>query len=269
MELSRREYWSGLPFSSLGDLPDAGDQIQVSCVASRFFTVWATREALVLYRTNKSWYFINFIYGRVYLLIPNSSFILKLCLWHSFYPLAISGFLNFLSQGIYCFFAAFLELFSWVFWIRLLFSRSTVFSCLRPHGLQHTRLPCPSPSPRVCSNSRLLLQWCHPTISFSVVSFSSCPQPFPASQSFPTDCNLVLRSFILLRKTPLTLKNCIIHHACCAVHLTISSPFYNQLYLHTIRFKYMCGINKRKKQMWLGWEKGKEQTRQESGQGHR
>ena len=102
----------------------------------------------MLYRTNKSLYFINFIYGRVCLLIPNSSFILKLCLWHSFYPLEISGFLNFLSQGIYCFFAGFLGLFSWVFWIRFLFSRSTVFSCLRPHGLQHARLPCPSPSPR-------------------------------------------------------------------------------------------------------------------------
>ena len=164
--------------------------------------------------------------------------ILKLCLWHSFNPLGISGFLNFLSQRIYCFFAGFLELFSWVFWIRLLlllFSRSVVFSYLRPHGLQHTRLPCPSLSPRVCSNSCLLLQWCHPTILFSVVPFSSCPQSFPTSRSFPTDCNLVLRNFILLRKTPLTLKNCIIHHACCAVHLTISSLFYNQLYLHTIR----------------------------------
>ena len=80
------------------------------------------------------------------------------------------------------------------------------------------------------------------TILFSVVPFSSCPQSFPASRCFPTDCNLVLRNFILLRKT-LTLKNCIIHHACCAVHLTISSLFYNQLYLHTIRFKYMRGIN--------------------------
>ena len=43
---------------------------------------------------------------------------------------------------------------------------------LRPHGLQHTRLPCPSPSPRVCSNSRPLSQWCHPTISSSVIPFS-------------------------------------------------------------------------------------------------
>ena len=56
---------------------------------------------------------------------------------------------------------------------------------LRPHGLQHTRLPCPSPSPRVCSNSCPLSQWCHPTISSSVILFSSCLQSFPASGSFP------------------------------------------------------------------------------------
>ena len=55
---------------------------------------------------------------------------------------------------------------------------------LRPHGLQHTRLPCPSPSPGACSNSCPLSWWCHPTISSSVVPFSSCPQSFPAIESF-------------------------------------------------------------------------------------
>ena len=53
------------------------------------------------------------------------------------------------------------------------------------HGLQHSRLPCPSLSPRVCSNSCPLSQWYHPTISSSVVPFSSCPQSFLASGSFP------------------------------------------------------------------------------------
>ena len=53
------------------------------------------------------------------------------------------------------------------------------------HGLQHTRLPCPSPSPKVCSNSCLLSQWYHPTISSSVTPFFSCLQSFPASESFP------------------------------------------------------------------------------------
>ena len=53
------------------------------------------------------------------------------------------------------------------------------------HGLQHTRLPCPSLSPGVCSNWCPLGQWCHPTILSSVIPFSSCPQSFPASGSFP------------------------------------------------------------------------------------
>ena len=56
---------------------------------------------------------------------------------------------------------------------------------LRPHGLQHTRLPCPSPTPGACSNSWPLSRWCHPTISSSVVPFSSCLQSFSASGSFP------------------------------------------------------------------------------------
>ena len=56
---------------------------------------------------------------------------------------------------------------------------------LPPYGLQHTRLPCPSSSSGACSNSCPSSWWCHPTISSSVISFSSCPQSFPASGSFP------------------------------------------------------------------------------------
>ena len=55
---------------------------------------------------------------------------------------------------------------------------------LRPHGLQHARLPCPSPTPRVYSNSCPSCWWCHPTISSSVIPFSSCLQSFLASGSF-------------------------------------------------------------------------------------
>ena len=55
---------------------------------------------------------------------------------------------------------------------------------LQPHGLQHTRLSCPSPTPRACSDSCSLSRWCHSTISSSVVPFSSCLQSFPASVSF-------------------------------------------------------------------------------------
>ena len=61
------------------------------------------------------------------------------------------------------------------------FSHSVVSTCLRPHGLQHTRPPCPSPTPGVYPNSCPLSQGCHPTVSSSVVPFSFCPQSLPAS----------------------------------------------------------------------------------------
>ena len=63
-------------------------------------------------------------------------------------------------------------------------SCSVVCDSLWPHGLQRARPPCPSPTPGVYSNSCPLSQWCHPTMSSSVVPFSSCPQSFPASRSF-------------------------------------------------------------------------------------
>ena len=62
---------------------------------------------------------------------------------------------------------------------------TVVSNSLWPHELHHTRLSCPSLSPGVCSNSCPLSWWCYPTISSSVAPFSSCPQPFPASGSFP------------------------------------------------------------------------------------
>ena len=65
------------------------------------------------------------------------------------------------------------------------FSYSVVSDSLRPHESQHARLPCPSPTPGVCSNSCPSSQWCHPTISSSVLPFSSCPQSLPVSGSFP------------------------------------------------------------------------------------
>ena len=65
------------------------------------------------------------------------------------------------------------------------FSHSVLSDCLQPHGLQHDRPPCPSATPRVYSNSCPSSRWCHTTISSSVVSFSSCLQSFPASESFP------------------------------------------------------------------------------------
>ena len=65
------------------------------------------------------------------------------------------------------------------------FSHLVVSNSLQPHELQHARPPCPSPTPRVYPNPCPSSQWCHPTISSSIVPFSSCPQSFPASGSFP------------------------------------------------------------------------------------
>ena len=65
------------------------------------------------------------------------------------------------------------------------FSPSVVSDSLRPHELQHTRPPCPSPTPGVHSDSHPSSQWCHPAISSSVIPFFSCPQSLPAAESFP------------------------------------------------------------------------------------
>ena len=73
---------------------------------------------------------------------------------------------------------------SWYIFSSLHFSRSVVSDSLWHHGLQHAKTPCPSPTPRVYSNSCPLSQWCHPTSS-SFIPFSSHLQSFPASGSFP------------------------------------------------------------------------------------
>ena len=73
------------------------------------------------------------------------------------------------------------------------FSCSVVSDSLRPNELQHTRPPCPSPTPRVYPNSCPLSWWCHPAISSSVVPFSSCPQSFSGSESFSDESVLCIR----------------------------------------------------------------------------
>ena len=72
-----------------------------------------------------------------------------------------------------------------LFMLKIEFSLSVVSDSLWPHGLQHARIPCPSPTPGAYSNPCPLSQWCYPTISSSVIPFSSCLQSFPASGSFP------------------------------------------------------------------------------------
>ena len=74
---------------------------------------------------------------------------------------------------------------AWQATVSVQFSRSVMSDSLRPHEPQHARPACPSPTPGVHPNPCSLSCWCHPTISCSVVPFSSCPQSFPASGSFP------------------------------------------------------------------------------------
>ena len=78
-----------------------------------------------------------------------------------------------------------LECYFFLFILSVQFSSSVVSDSSRPHEMQHSRPPCPSPTPRVYSNSCPLSQWCHPAISSSVVPFSFCPQSLPAWGSFP------------------------------------------------------------------------------------
>ena len=93
----------------------------------------------------------------------------------------------------------------------LLFSHSVVSDSLRPQGLQHARLPCPLLSSGVCPNSCPLNRWCHPTISSSVAPFSSCPQSFPVSGSFPkshlfTSCGQSIRASASAAVLPMNIQ---------------------------------------------------------------
>ena len=98
------------------------------------------------------------------------------CLWKNVYsgPLPIFFFFDVEFHESFIYFGYSVQ-----------FSHSVVSDSLRPHEVQHTRLPCPSPTPRVYSNPCPLSRWRHPTISSSVVPCSSCLQSSPASGSFP------------------------------------------------------------------------------------
>ena len=94
---------------------------------------------------------------------------------HNYQNSGITKFLSLTSHQL-------LSLCTWAKSVQ--FSCSVVSDSLRPHGLQHARPPCPSPTPRVYSNSCPLSRWCHPVISSSVIPFSSCLQSFPTPESF-------------------------------------------------------------------------------------
>ena len=118
------------------------------------------------------------------------------------------------------------------------FSRSVMSDSLWPHGLQHTRLPCPSPTPVAYLNSYLLHWWCHPTISSSVIPFSSSPQSLPESESFPMSqlltwggqSGLIFRmDWLDLLAVQGTLKSLLQHHSSKASILQCSAFFTVQL----------------------------------------
>ena len=103
------------------------------------------------------------------------------------FPLGLTGLISLQPKGL----SRILS--STIIWKHLFFSPSVVFNTLRLHRLQHARLPCPSPSPGAYSNSCPLSWWCHPTVSSSVVSFSSCFQSFPTWGSLFNESALHIR----------------------------------------------------------------------------
>ena len=143
------------------------------------------------------WFFhLHFHYSFTNELIYNSSitpFLFSFLCWVSTFPLCNREQSSLHSGSIplgLTFVLCFLCLVGWLCkgmlpFRSVQFSRSVVSDSLRPHRLQHTRLPYPPSTPRACSNSCLSSRWCHPTISSSVVPFSSCLLPFSASGSFP------------------------------------------------------------------------------------
>ena len=218
MGFSRQEYWSGLPSPSPGDLPNSGikpGSLMSSALANRFFTTSATWEGLLKRKIKQKGTkvsseshafgkFKSFIKG-LHEGFPITSrqidgktmetmtdFILggsKITAYgecsHEIKRLLLLGrntvinLDNILKSRDITLSRKVLLVKAMVLPIVLVFPVVWFF-----HGLQHTRLPCPSPTPRVCSNSCPLNQWCHPTISSSVIPFSSCLQSFPASGSF-------------------------------------------------------------------------------------
>ena len=144
--------WVAIPFSR--GSPQPRDQAWVSCIAGRFFTIWATDVALL--PTN----------GQKQQLWRPSSFCMPIEGSRAEPELIIQRSAVWVRTG------------------SVLFSHSVVSNSWWPHGLQQARLPCPSSTPGAYSNSCARSRWCHPTILSSVVPFSSHLQSFPASRSF-------------------------------------------------------------------------------------
>ena len=140
---------------------------------------------------------------------------------------------------------------------------------LRPHESQHARTPCPSPTPRVHSDSRPLSQWCHPAISSSVVPFSSCPQSLPASESFPmsqlfawstilqykikifVNKLLIFATIVTIQKTPLNWLTLLFKSRNGPVYVKVLKTFYI-FTLNTLIFSLSLPTTPCPKEIFLG-----------------
>ena len=164
--LSRQEYWSGFPFTILGDHPNTGIEPRVIGKVLCFMFTIPEAVNFVPYPSSRTLAYTEVVLQDRYKLEleHNKEVSLSNCWFRRWDPLQL-----WYSPA---------ETPIW------LWHCCSVTQSLQPHGLQHTMLPCPSPSPRACSNSCPLSRWYHPTVSSSVIPFSSCFQSFSASGCF-------------------------------------------------------------------------------------
>ena len=177
--------WVAVPYSWGSSWPR--NQTCVSCIVRQILYHWAAWEDLCL-----PWLIehidISALFGDVQYKDEDNYFLRIVCLMVSMPGYYGDRSWDFNQHWLQCcnhslFLLVTGDFGRWLGNLLLLFSREAVFNS-QPHGLQHTRLPCPSPSPRVCSDWHPLNRWCHPIISSSVIPFSSCLQSFPASGCF-------------------------------------------------------------------------------------
>ena len=167
--------WVAISFSRGSS--QSRDQTCVFCIGRRILYHWATGKPIYVYVYIHIFLFRFFCYYKIYKILQDIEYIEYSSLCYKFLL-----FLYFIYNNVYL--SIPLLLFSCV-----VVSRSVVSNSLQPQGLQHARLPCSSSSSRTCSNSCPLSQWCHLTISSSVIPFSS----FPSIRVFSNESALCIR----------------------------------------------------------------------------
>ena len=172
-----------LQYACLDDSMDRGAHGLQSMGSQKSWTLWATEHAHTHTHTHTWWKLAGYFFKT----LAKTAF--QNSMWH-FHSLPSGALIT--PSAIISKYSHILSVI--ILYIRMIclssvqFSFLVVSNSLRPHESQHSRPPCPSPTPGVQSNSCASSWWCHPAISFSVIPFSSCPQPLPASGSFPLIC---------------------------------------------------------------------------------